>query len=1189
MVFKNMEKNNENFLNDGLGFDSHKNLFYMINYGWFYDLGKYNKNIIDKKGFLTGKSGITKHDVYRAMSESSPTRGRLYPQIPLWGFLHQKIYFPAGTTIEQANQIVKKADFIFKESMKERGWTEREIRNDRKIGTEFYTVPAKNWKEWEEKIREVWKYSISFSFSLALGEEKINSSSRKQIDFLVQKKVDEDLAKYFEDNHRGVAFITMGYGKTRISFLAPYKYPKFKDKSVIHYSAHNIYCTKEMARNHAQYADETSYSEGVNRIVICSDTRKDKDDMYFGIDCYSASDPELGNILERLFLSGKRLFFYICRESHKEFSSVYNQSCKNLNITQKPGSITDEIQNFTGSTSSKNTSAVYNSCGDCLLGLTATLRTRPSGKKKNGNIYNDDTEYFGEIAVEIGLRQAIREKRNCPLIFKFSEPLSTDKLYGSLSRNEKILMVIGKKTEEARGKFLRTIATIVKAIREDNRKYFMAITSLIEDTKDAVEVLEILQSEGEIPSDFLIIKALASDKQNVKKQYGKSKKLIIVGTPWISTGLNLPKIDGITSFYNFGSSICARQFLGRGLRYLRGKILHCYIQIEVNSTSIPSMLIVAGQCISDDNTIEEAKIKEKSKTRGGSKPPEIDFDFSKDDGASPAYRAWWDEIYKAISFGEIVRISTEVIFSSLYYKCEEAQKFISEDPNIFTSKDYVRFISMGKEWRKDFHRFLTLQAYAIQEIYRKNGGFDWFAGLSKIKEIKNQIFLEIDELIENSRKNGYCIEYVNKKINGILGPHSIDSDLYDSNIYEGVKGGPLGGRRSIRQAYLHSRKINLDEIFKNYAPEEKFIEYCKIFKITNKASLYKFEGDEEEEFYRNKKNFCEKFGIPPMGARSLEEIYSPKIIKNCLPDKKKETSEEEKEKVLKMLKSGKNVREISRITDLHPVTVEYIAIKNGFLVRREFKKIDEKIKEKALEMMREGISNPEISRILGISKGVVSGIRSKNNLNIGPKVKRTDKFTREKIVSMIKSGVSNSEISRETGVTPKVVSSISKREGLELQKKNTKEIYRKEILKKLESGMGAKEIHDELKVPRSIVTSIAIENDMSYSQNKKKIESAILENLKLGKSREEIMTNLSVTRYSISIVEKKNGLANPSPSNRKVPDKTVKKIERMLLRKDSQIEISKKFNVSKGFVCLVSKKLKDEGRLSPFHYRKKGV
>jgi hypothetical protein len=581
------------YLVDGLGFDTAKEQYFTNTYAWQYIIPNAKKS----KTFI-GKSGITKYDVNTAMGEASPTRGRQFHQLALWGYEVDRKYIKKGTTQEQAIEIVKKMDYFFKDDMVEIGWNLRHNKVSREIGTEFYEGPAETWLE---TIKQKWNEAFIKANQLIIGEvdgQDLGDMSVMGSQGVVTEQINEVLNK-----HKKVrAIIPCGYGKGFLEFRGVYKFDKAKKNKIIVYYCHNIPATKQLSVKHAEYSDGTIYQGTMNRYVVCSEKKYVKGQVNFGIENYSATDGKLKDIIKEALLSKQKTAFYVNNKSAGEFNDTFRTIANQVRYTKKPFAFIDEEQEFCGHISSSKTDAILNSIAEYQVSFTATERRRGTDTNQD-RIYNDDIKHFGEIAVEITPSETITEGRSCPIHFKTVEVSENHQLMRQIGVNGIIESVFGDETSAAvRGRMLRAIVCLVKSIKDEDKTHPLLVTSLIVDTENAIILINKLIEHGIIPNDYVVVRGLRQDGLDATKRFNLLEKGIMVGSPWLVTGIDAPNIDALVPTYDMGSEITATQFIGRGQRPVDDKELSVYIPIDPSETFIPSMLRVANNFILGENS-----------------------------------------------------------------------------------------------------------------------------------------------------------------------------------------------------------------------------------------------------------------------------------------------------------------------------------------------------------------------------------------------------------------------------------------------------------------------------------------------------------------------------------------------------------------------------------------------------------
>ena len=651
---------------DGLGYDTSKDQFFTNTYAWQYIMPNAKKS----ETFI-GKSGITKYDVNTAMGEAAPTRGKQFSQLALWGYNSDRKYLKKDITIEQATEIVKKMDYFFKEDMIEIGWNLRHNKKSRELGTEFYEGPTNIWLE---TIKQKWNEAFIKSNQLVIGEfdgQDLGDMSVMGSQGVVTEQINEVL-----HIHKKVrAIIPCGYGKGFLEFRGAYKFDKAKNSKIIIYYCHNIPATKQLSVKHAEYADGTIYQGTMNRYVVCSEKKYVKGQADFGIENYPATDGKLKEVIQEAILSKGRTAFYVNNKSAGEFNDTFRLIANQLRYTKKPFVFIDEEQEFCGHISSSKTDAILNSIASYQVSFTATERRRGTDTNKD-RIYNDDIKHFGHIAIEITPSETISEGRSCPIHFKTVEVSENHQLMRQIGTNGIIESVFGDETSAAvRGRMLRAIVCLVKSIRDEDKSHILLVTSLIVDTESAIILVNKLIEHQIIPNDYVVIRALRQDGLDETKRFNSLVKGIMVGTPWLVTGIDAPNIDALVPTYDMGSEITATQFIGRGQRPVDDKELSVYIPIDPSETFIPSMLRVANNFIIGENSHNIGRntiLEEGEEILGSIQRRRITSDIDREVNMNSAYRNYWDNIYDDLTTNEIGSARDYTNFLSF----EEARKYV---------------------------------------------------------------------------------------------------------------------------------------------------------------------------------------------------------------------------------------------------------------------------------------------------------------------------------------------------------------------------------------------------------------------------------------------------------------------------------------------------------------------------------
>jgi hypothetical protein len=671
---------------DGLGYDPSKEQFFTNTYAWQYIMPNTKKS----QTFI-GKSGITKYDVNTAMGEAAPTRGKQFHQRALWGYDSDRKYLKKGITTEQANEVVKKMDYFFKEDMIEIGWNLRHNKKSRELGTEFYEGPSDVWLE---TIKQKWNEAFIKANQLVIGEFEGQDLGDMNV-MGSQGVVTEQINEVLRTHKKVRAIIPCGYGKGFLEFRGAYKLDKAKDSKIVIYYCHNIPATKQLSVKHAEYADGTIYQGTMGRYVICSEKKYVKGQANFGIENYSATDGKLKEVIQEAILSKQRTAFYVNNKSAGEFNDTFRLIATQLRYTKKPFVFIDEEQEFCGHISSSKTDAILNSIASYQVSFTATERRRGTDTNKD-RIYNDDVKHFGHVAIEITPSETISEGRSCPIHFKTVEVSENHQLMRQIGVNGIIESVFADETSAAvRGRMLRAIVCLVKSIREEDKSHILLVTSLIVDTESAIILVNKLIEHQIIPNDYVVIRSLRQDGLDSTKRFNSLEKGILIGTPWLVTGIDAPNIDALVPTYDMGSEITATQFIGRGQRPVDDKELSVYIPIDPSETFIPSMLRVANNFILGENSHNigtNTILEEGEEILGSIQRRRITSDIDREVNMNASYRSYWDNIYNDLTTNEI----GSACDYSHFLPFEEAREYV-RGLGIKNSIEYSDWCSSGNK------------------------------------------------------------------------------------------------------------------------------------------------------------------------------------------------------------------------------------------------------------------------------------------------------------------------------------------------------------------------------------------------------------------------------------------------------------------------------------------------------------
>lgn len=658
-----MIKFDENY--NRAGYDSKLKQFFIWTYIWELIVD----NIDQTSTFRDVKSGITGDDRPEKALDGFKTRYKLYTTNLLWS---DKKYLPKSVnTIQQANEIVLTMDNEFKRIVeKELVWTKRQIFNNKDYGTEAYRVPKK-YKNTTgiEYLKEIWETSFNESIFI-----NCNQHIQKGKGFTFDGEFESILQEldYWttSKNTKKVRMVfPTGFGKGLVLQIWG-RHTKISKKSHINvYYANTIFNTRQLAQVHYDKYEYGGPMHGDNKkIVVCTDSTKikTKDGKYIETFQASDSDGKLREIIKHALLNKDRYSFYVNKASAFRFNSIMNEIISDLNYKTPIIVGIDEIQDFTGYIDKIDiTGAVTNPIKNSYqLGVTATEeRTDDSNINRNDIVKNDNETYFGKLIYEILPSDAMALNRHSPIDFVtlVLDANNNDILGNALLKNNELRLKLGRKSKIVRARLLHTLSGIVKSIKDYNKKCVLGVASYRGDVDVLLECVELLQKRNIIPSDYLLVNGKIENRIESINTLNEdtTKKFICIGTSWLCVGMDAPKTDCVISTYDFGKKRFARQFVGRGVRYIKGK--RCLVMIPVikDDFNVPTLIYVKEDFDKDLNSHSNQSIGNirHSNTSGVKKAKKITHSTIIATQCDPLETIFWNEYDNSVETNDLASFS----------------------------------------------------------------------------------------------------------------------------------------------------------------------------------------------------------------------------------------------------------------------------------------------------------------------------------------------------------------------------------------------------------------------------------------------------------------------------------------------------------------------------------------------------
>lgn len=601
-----------------VAWDSKKKLYYIVFYAWYYnDTESRKKN----PKYLIGKSGRTKYDVTVRSEQCAPKTGRKHDVICLWGFRKDKWYLPTKIkSLKQAELFANKVDTLFKTTMQIYQYSK--IKDDDKLGDEWYRIETSNWNDWLVQIQNGWKMAWQQTLNMFDHCDNKNNSKKEHQSYRgeAQKKHAPLLKKFFAniDNTIGYIIAPTGSGKTFMQWLALNKVPKFLGKLCNVVIDPRILATIQTALNHAKISAGTKYDGCYKQIVVCSETNLQKKNelAYYGIELVNVgglSKNKLDDYLIDCFRNNIRYTFYINVSSWPTFLIKYLKYKVKFKITEKFGIIWDELHSYTGAKSSPfvtpivsvNKKTIKPIDTDCGIGYTAT----PKCVRGDNEIGMQMHQYYGKILQRIPLSETINGGMNSNLRFIFNEIyFGNTELVEVVNKNKKIEIEYNKSTSAPSNAYMAFGIKGTKNLCDKKVSHIYTNTSRVGYAKNLYKQLKKLQIDGGIPKKYKIILGLKKDGTIPFENFSKEKFAIIVSTRFSIQSLDYPCIKGIVFTHEFKSVIDITQAFGRGLRPYMDK--DCYVSMPLIANNIKNSkyIQVVHSILTDKDIVEDITI-----------------------------------------------------------------------------------------------------------------------------------------------------------------------------------------------------------------------------------------------------------------------------------------------------------------------------------------------------------------------------------------------------------------------------------------------------------------------------------------------------------------------------------------------------------------------------------------------------
>ncbi len=543
-----------------------------VRYIW--EDGSPSKELVNK-GITRVKSGIAREDSYREYFKNMLRTDSTGRKMIMW----DDNYIDQNLPYEQAAEIVTKMDNIFCRMMIDKGYRSIDIHSV-DMGTEFYEGP--NRKALLKAINDSWEDAYRIAYEAVTKTEAPNAnhiSEFKPRNMQQEAIIDPIIKHLIEDlGNRCSIEVPGGSGKSkcsaRISQLVcealglPWK---------VLGVAPTVSTTVQLCQSFSDFYKGQTGKRMLNLYLVGSANPSDYRLLEAWANVISVSDDRLPEIMKEAYESDEDCAFFVVNKSVSDFLPL----AKKHKIDFKDWfTIIDEIHYHYASENGvpkmeydSNCAVINPKFNDLFgkrLGLSATHINRNDVEDLQAS-FNDDEDKFGKRVVQVSESQArewgwICDKRGIIV------PIPTDEVFTSaLADNATFNVEMFGQTKS----FNPVTFVGVEGIRllAPSHNKMLVLTSSYADARSIIDVLKLLQINGQIDSDFELIYAHRDmDMACVNRFNREGTRVIMVTTRWIATGVDTYTCDCTLPLYTPESRSFARQFGMRGDRIYGNKV-----------------------------------------------------------------------------------------------------------------------------------------------------------------------------------------------------------------------------------------------------------------------------------------------------------------------------------------------------------------------------------------------------------------------------------------------------------------------------------------------------------------------------------------------------------------------------------------------------------------------------------------
>jgi len=518
--------------------------------------------------------------------------------------------------------------------------------------------------------------------------------------------------------------------------------------------------------------------------------------------------------------------------------------------------------------------------------LTATEKNliNPEILNENQNFaYMNNDELFGGYAFQYSYAQCVVAGLIVPFRCKIFE-------YSDWSKDVVKLMTTGvdrfilddlaiRDNEGDVGQvsinLIRVLVSSIKVIEERNKMLLIVSRNAHADVLE--RALEILKENPNYAflSDVNVNKITTPYYPKPEARHDEleiihesDEKHIIICGPWAITGTDCPSIDAVLWGFNPGTEITSAQGTGRGTRTHGGKedlLVSFNLDLQSKPSDIRDTLYRTIYKL-NEGLFPSHDLELSMKIRRLIGRTFLEVENDKEAVIKPEVRKMLDDFYEAAEGRELFDFVRSLAFMNGgkpdYYSFEELHQMAVDSP--YTT--LFEFCDKADDPRVPGH-FSFRSSHPVYSKKLQDMGMDSFMGMKEALDLKEKLFKEIDDFVNDCINKNYSYEFCKNHIierfkrycpmvrnkQGAIKLYSDNPD-YDPSLYSGlVKGFPFCNiynglvlQYEDRYGSVSKRGLvtymDIDD-FKKYLSDnniETFIEFKDHEELVGKSELAKF-------------------------------------------------------------------------------------------------------------------------------------------------------------------------------------------------------------------------------------------------------------------------------------------------------------------------------------------------------------